>query len=302
MSDVEKIYCTEPCSSCNDNLAWATMMNNNNNNWQNNPFMYLVWMMFANRMWGNYGGTGFPNSNSDAAMLNLNSRAISDTAIQDQIGALRTQISDNQNSDQIMSAIAGNNVDLKTLSSNLNCDYNALSSAVSDVRAGVDRVASQVGFSAERVINAVNLGDSALTSALKDCCCQTKTAIQQAGFDNQIATERQSAYLGTKIDNFKGDLSLLNCQYHGDTVSRVNQLGNVVTQGFATVGYQNADNTSKIITAINSAQQKTSDQLSSHWSMELSQALQDAKFEISQLKQNQYLGSLINGGCSCGNS
>jgi hypothetical protein len=22
------------------------------NNWMNNPFVYLVWMMFANRMWG----------------------------------------------------------------------------------------------------------------------------------------------------------------------------------------------------------------------------------------------------------
>lgn len=300
MSEVEKIYCTEPSSCCNDQLALATMMNNNNNNWQNNPFMYLVWMMFANRMWGNYGNNGFGFGTGNDAMLNMNNRAINDTAIQDQLGALRTQISDNQNSDQIMSAIAGNNVDLKTLSSNLNCDYNALSSAISDVRSGVDRVASQVGFSSERVINAVNLGDAALTSALKDCCCQTKTAVQQAGFDNQLATERQSAYLGSKVDNFKGDMSLLSCQYHGDTVSKISQLGNAVTQGFASVGYQNADNTSKIITAINSAQQKTSDQLSNHWSMELSQALQDAKFEISQLKQNQYLGNLINGGCGCG--
>lgn len=290
MSDsVEKIYCTEPSGS-NDCLAWASIMNNNN--WQNNPFMYLVWMMFANRLWGG-NGYGFEGNYAT-------SNAVQTSAIQDQIGSLRNQISDNYNSNQIMNAIAGANVDLKSLANQIGCDFNALNGAINDVRSGVDRVAGQVGFSAERVINAVNLGDAGITSALKDCCCQTKTAIMQSGFDNQIATERQSSYLGSKIDNFRSDITLQNCQNHGSTISRVDQLANGVTQGFASIGYQNSDNTNKIITAINAAQQRTSDQLSNHWTTELSQALQDAKFEISQLKQNQYLGSLLTGGCSCG--
>lgn len=38
----------------NDNSAEMTaLMNGGMNNWANNPFIYLVWMMFANRMWGN---------------------------------------------------------------------------------------------------------------------------------------------------------------------------------------------------------------------------------------------------------
>lgn len=294
MSDsVEKIYCTEP-SGNNDCLAWASIMNNNNNNWQNNPFMYLVWMMFANRMWGNYGGYGCDGNYSSA---------IQTSAVQDQIGALRNQIADNHNSDQIMNAIIGNGADLKSLANKLGCDFNALQGAINDVRSGVNKVAGQVGFSAERVINAVNLGDASLTSALKDCCCQTKTAIMQSGFDNQLATERQSNFLGSKVDSFKSDVVLQNYQNLGSTISRIDQLANGVQQGFASIGYQNSENTNSIITAINAAQQRTSDQLSNHWTTELSQALQDAKFEISQLKQSQYLGSIINGGgsgCSCG--
>ena len=55
-----------------------------------------------------------------------------------------------------------------------------------------------------------------------------------------------------------------------------------------------------IINAINSAQQRTSDLLNGHWQSETERKLQDAKFEISQLKQNQYLAGLINGnGCCC---
>lgn len=55
------------------------------NNWMNNPFVYLVWMMFANRMWG-----GERNCNP---------------AIQAQIDSLRNQMADNQNSNLLMDAV-----------------------------------------------------------------------------------------------------------------------------------------------------------------------------------------------------
>lgn len=86
-----------------DGLATAALMNGANG-WQNNPFIYLVWMMFANRMWGNDGGK------------------LQDAEIQGQLSDLRNQMADNHNSDLLMSAIQGNNNDLKTLAANLNCD------------------------------------------------------------------------------------------------------------------------------------------------------------------------------------
>jgi hypothetical protein len=74
----------------------------------NNPFIYLVWMMFANRYFGN---GAFDSSN---------------TAIQDQLAAFRNQMADNQNSNQILNAISGTNSDIRSLANTMGCDFNAL--------------------------------------------------------------------------------------------------------------------------------------------------------------------------------
>lgn len=59
---IEKIYCTDgrdndlaailAATKNNDPTAMLAAMGGGMNNWMNNPFVYLVWMMFANRMWG----------------------------------------------------------------------------------------------------------------------------------------------------------------------------------------------------------------------------------------------------------
>jgi len=112
-------------------------------------------MIFAMRMWNNNGEN-------------------QGNAIQGQLDAMRTQISDNQNSTLVMDAIRGNGNAITQLASNLNCDFNALNNAICNVRAGIQEVAGSVNFSAERVINAINLGDANLTAALQNCCCQTQ--------------------------------------------------------------------------------------------------------------------------------
>ena len=60
---IEKIYCTDgrdndlaailAATKNNDPATMMAAMGGGMNNWMNNPFVYLVWMMFANRMWGN---------------------------------------------------------------------------------------------------------------------------------------------------------------------------------------------------------------------------------------------------------
>lgn len=59
---IEKIYCTDgrdndlaailAATKNNDPATMMAAMGGGMNNWMNNPFVYLVWMMFANRMWG----------------------------------------------------------------------------------------------------------------------------------------------------------------------------------------------------------------------------------------------------------
>lgn len=74
-------------------MAMAAMMNGGMGNQWNNPFTYLVWMMFAQRMWGNDWGNGQNAQNVE---------------LQNQIQSLHSQIADNQNSNMIMDAINGN--------------------------------------------------------------------------------------------------------------------------------------------------------------------------------------------------
>ena len=183
----EKVYCYDhPSAYNNGNSAMLAALLNKNDNpleaaalmnggmggqW-NNPFIYLVWMMFAQRMWGN----GWDNNGQNAQNIEL----------QNQIQSLRSQISDNQNSNLVMDAIKGNAAAINQLASNMNCDFNTLNSAICDVRGGIDKLSGQVGFSSERVINSIVTGNLQLTQALKDCCCQTQQNIIKMGYDNQL--------------------------------------------------------------------------------------------------------------------
>ena len=142
----------------NDPLSMAALLRKDDDSQWDNPFIYLVWMMFAQRMWGNDWNNGQNAQNVE---------------LQNQIQSLRSQIADNQNSNMIMDAIKGNGCAIQQLAANMNCDFNALNSAICDVRQGISTLSGQVGFSAERVINAINLGDMNLVQQLKDCCCRS---------------------------------------------------------------------------------------------------------------------------------
>ena len=147
-----------------DNDGWpmaAAMMNNggwNQNQWMNNPFAYLMFLaLFRN------GGFGWGGDGHNGA---VNTQGIETQA---QLNAIRTQLQDNQNSDCIKSAIQGNSFALSQLSQNLQIDFNTLQKCCCDVQAAIQQVAGQVGFSAERVINAAQMGDLNIIQALKDC-------------------------------------------------------------------------------------------------------------------------------------
>ena len=154
----------------NNGMTMAALLNGAKDSQWDNPFIYLVWMMFAQRLWGNQ------NDGQNAQNIEL----------QNQIQSLRSQISDNQNSGLIMDAIKGNAGALNQLAANLNCDFNTLNGAICDVRQGISQLSGQVGFSAEKVINAITNGNLQLTQALKDCCCQTQQNIIKMGYENQL--------------------------------------------------------------------------------------------------------------------
>lgn len=260
----EKVYCYDHPSAYNnhdalaiaamagrnneDPLAMASMMNNNQ--WMNNPFIYLVFlMMFGNGgFWGNRNG-------------------LQGAEIQGQLDSLRNQMADNQNSNLIMGAIQGNNCDLKTLASNLNCDFNQLQNSVCAVRSAIEQVGGKIGYSAERVINAANLGDMNIIQQLKDCCCQTQQNIIKMGYEQQLATCNQTNTLQNAI------------QYVATGVER----------GFAASSFQNAQDKCDIIRSSQDNTQRIIDTLNNHWQCDLQQRYNDARLELSQQKQNATL-------------
>lgn len=147
--------------------------------------------MFANRFFGNgWNNEGFGNA-----------QTAQNIEVQDQLSALRDQMNSNQNTNLLMDGIKGNTSAIDKLAGQLNCDFNTLNSAICDVRSGIDKVASAVGFSAERVINAVNAGDCQLSRQLSECCCGIKDSITRQGYENQLAICNQTNTLQSSINN-----------------------------------------------------------------------------------------------------
>jgi hypothetical protein len=225
-------------------------------------------MMFAGRFFGNNGWGG--GEGGAQGQQNIE--------VQNQLAAIRSQLSNDQNSNLVMDAIKGNNTAIGQLASNLNCDFNALQGAICDVRGGIDRLSGQVGFSAERVINAVSMGNASIVSQLQTCCCETQKSILEMGYQNQLANCQQTGVLTAAINN----ASVQNQQ-------NFTVLGNQLQQGFCQVGYATQAQTCEIINAGNANTQRIIDTLNCHWQNDLQQRYNDARLELSQLKQNETL-------------
>ena len=235
--------------SSNDPMAMAAMMNNSQ--WMNNPFIYLVFLMMFGRngLWGNNGN------------------GLQDAEIQSKLNQLSTQMQDGNNTNLLMDAVKGNNNALQTLSANLNCDFNQLQSAVNSVQSAIQQVSGNVGFSAERVINAANLGDLNIVQQLKDCCCQTQQNIVKMGYENQL-----------------GQKDIQNAMQQGFSYTNTG-----LERGFSNIGFQMSQMACDLKTNQNEGVQKIVDTLNNHWQEDLQLRLNRAELELSQQRQNAAL-------------
>lgn len=257
---IEKIYCSD---RGDDNALTAAILSNNRrddgyNNWMNNPFAYLMFLAFTRN--------GFGNDNNAA------------------LEAIRTQMQDNQNSSLIMSALGDgfnrNDFALSQLAQNLNVDFNTLQKCCCDVQAAIREVGGAVNFSAEKVINAANLGDCRIIEALNNCCC---------------STQRQ-------IADFRADLLLQNCKDTAELRNGQRDLGAAITQGFSATAFQAQQDKCDIIRAGQDNTQRIIDTLNTHWKDEQAREIQDLKAQISQLKQTDAIIARLQGnGCGCNN-
>lgn len=296
----EKVYCYDHPSAYNnhdalaiaamckggksDNDYWPmmAMMNGGMNNWMNNPFAYMMMYALFRNGFGGFGGwgEGFGWGNGQAQQ---------NVEVQNQLQAIRSQLQDNQNSNLLMDAIKGNDFAISQLSQNLQIDFNTLQKCCCDVQAAIQNVAGQVGFSAERVINAVNMGDCNVIQALKDCCCQTQQNIIRMGYENQLGQKEQM------FATQKGFSDLTFATQAGFDRTNIG-----MERGFSATAFQAQQDKCDIIRASENNTQRIIDTLNNHWNDENQRKIQDLKFELSQERQNNLILSKLNGGNGCG--
>lgn len=210
MSETKTTYIMPDQNSFgNNDLATMALLNGGNgmgfgNGMWNNPFMYFIWIYMLR--WMNNGEWGGGDNGLKAL----------EASTQRQIQTLSDSLQDNHTTDLLMAAIQGNGTALQEAVSRIGCDFNALNAAVQGVSNSIGSLASQLGFSSERIINAVNQGDCGVIQALKDCCCETQKSILTSNYENRIA-----------LDHATGSLK--------DTV---NFVGLQVEKGFATTNYE----------------------------------------------------------------
>lgn len=122
-------------------------------------------------------------------------------------------------------------------------------------------------YSAERVINAINLGDANLTSALQNCCCQTQQNIIKMGYENQL-----------------GQKDIVNQMQTG-----FSQTNSGLERAASNLGFQMSQIACDLKTNANTNTQRIVDVLNNHWQSDLQQRYNDARLELSQQKQNATL-------------
>ena len=100
----------------------------------------------------------------------------------------------------MLQAINGNGLAINQLASTLNCDINAVQTALTSLGAQIQSVGNTVGLSGQQIINAIQAGNCDIASKIAACCCETKNMITTQGYENRIATAEQTATLAGKLD------------------------------------------------------------------------------------------------------
>jgi hypothetical protein len=133
-------------------------------------------------MWGGFGGRGGFGGYGDGT------------------GFLASQLNNDYGRDVLLQAINGNGLAINQLASTLNCDINAVQTALTSLGTQIQSVGNTVGLSGQQIINAIQAGNCDIAGKIAACCCETKNMITTQGYENRLATLDQTATLAGKID------------------------------------------------------------------------------------------------------
>lgn len=182
-----------------DPAALMAMMNNGG--FGGNGGWWWIWIILIFFCWGGFGNNGFGRGSNDASHL-------------------ASQLNNDANTSCLMQAINGNKEAISQLANTLNCDINAVQTALNQINTGISQISCDTKLSSCEVINAITSGNANLASQLANCCCTTQRSIDAV--NNNI----------TKM-GYESQLSVCN---------QTNTLQNAITGGFNALM---ADNASK---------------------------------------------------------
>lgn len=161
-----------------DPAALMAMMNNGG--FGGNGGWWWIWIILIFFCWGGFGGNGFGRGGNDA-------------------GRLASQLNTDANTSLLMQAINGNKEAISSLSNTLNCDINAVQTALNTINSGVSQISCDTKLSSCEVINAITSGNASLASELANCCCTTQRSIDavnnnitKMGYENQLSVCNQT--------------------------------------------------------------------------------------------------------------
>lgn len=102
------------------------------------------------------------------------------------------------------------------------------------------------------------------------------------GYEQQLATANQTSTIASKI-----------CDTNYSLNNAINTLATGIERGFASTNYATQTQTCDILRDNQRNTQHIIDTLNAHWNQDLQQRYNDARLELSQVRQNQYLISQL---------
>ena len=208
--------------------------------------MWWIWVIIMFWLWGGNGNMFGRNGMTDG---------------------IPNQLNNDFGREVLLQAINGNGTALSQLATTLNCDVNALQTAIGQVQSSIQSIANQVGMTGQQIINSIQQGNCQLGNQLAQCCCNIQDSITRTNYENQISNLNQTNTLQNSI----------------------NFVNSSVERGFAATAYATANQTCELKNAIAAQTQVINDKFCALEMREMARENRDLRDQVQayQLSASQ---------------
>ena len=199
--------------------------------------MWWIWVIIMFWLWGGNGNMFGRNGMADG---------------------IPNQLNNDFGREVLLQAINGNGTALSQLATTLNCDVNALQTAIGQVQSSIQSIANQVGMTGQQIINSIQQGNCQLGNQLAQCCCNIQDSITRTNYENQISNLNQTNTLQNSI----------------------NFVNSSVERGFAATAYATANQTCELKNAIAAQTQVINDKFCALEMREMARENRDLRDQV----------------------